>query len=173
MKKVWIMAAALALAAPAAAQETPAFELGTRLGMTVFSEDDSATLLSVPGAGFVGAPVLYVTFFPSQSFAWEPQLYIQRISDSGQTGWALGTGADFKFYAESATQNSLYALLGAALLDSSSGDGEFGLGGAVGYRWIVRDVLGVGLEARLRRWLDSELNEIVIGVNLGAIVPRR
>ena len=165
---------ALLVSSGAAAQEKPALELGTRLGLTVLNANgETSTLFSVPGAGFLSFPALYVSFFPSESMVIEPQLFLQRFGSDGNSSHAVGFAVDLKFHSESVARNSLYGLIDLAVVDGSGGDSEFGLGAGAGHRWIVRHVLGVSLEGRLRRWLDDELNEITLGLNLGTILPRR
>lgn len=174
MKRTCMLVAALAVAGSAAAQETPAFELGTRLGLTVLNAGgETSTVFSAPGAGFLSFPALYVSFFPSESMVIEPQLFLQRFGSDGNSSHAIGFAADLKFHSETVVRNSLYGLIDAAVVGGSGGDSQFGLGAGAGHRWIVRDVLGVSLEARFRRWLDGELNEITLALNLGTILPRR
>ena len=52
-----------------------------------------------------------------------------------------------------------------------SSNNEFAVGGAVGYRAVVIQHVAVGVEGGYRRWFDVDINEIVISLKLGVVLP--
>jgi hypothetical protein len=53
---------------------------------------------------------------------------------------------------------------------SGSSDSEFAVGARLGYRMLVNPGFAVSIEGGLRRWFDSDLNEITIALRLGGIL---
>jgi hypothetical protein len=166
-----------ATAASAQAQK-PSAEIGTSLGVTIFSgSGSSVTYVGVPAAGGpLAQPSIYATIFTSPSVMLEPQVSFFSFSSGGRNTTAFDLGAQLGYFATPAERNSAYVAANAAWQTFSTGGGSSqngsGLGGAIGYRMRVGAGFAVRLEARYRRWFGafSGLNEIGIGMGLGGII---
>jgi len=163
-------------AAASPAQVKQSVEIGTSLGVTIYSRaGNSATLIGVPaGVGPAAQPSIYATFFATPSIMIEPQVSFSHISGSGSSATMFDLGAQLGYLVTPAERSSPYVAANAAyqtISDFSSIHG-FGVGGALGYRARVGRGLAVRVEARYRHWMgDFEgLNEIGFGIGLGGII---
>ncbi len=165
-------------------------EIGTSAGLTILSASgsDPVTNFGVPGGiGPQSSPMMYATIFATPSVMVEPQIGFSRVWDGSVSFSSLSFVGQVGYLFNSSTSSSPYVAIGGAFQwdrASSSipdffmnGSNSFsvsgpGIGGEVGYRFIVKSALGVRVNARYRRWFSdySGLNEIGIGVSLGAVL---
>ncbi|HKI94430.1 MAG TPA: outer membrane beta-barrel protein [Gemmatimonadales bacterium] len=168
--------AALALVPTVAlAQGRPVAEIGTRLGVTIeHASGSTLTEFGVPGAGILAQPTIYATFFAGPNVFIEPDLAFNLASGGGSTVTTFGAAANLG-YLFPTTSNAAPYIAANVGLQAVSGGGtshtEAAIGGRVGYRFVVQRSLALRLEAGYRRWLgSSHLNEITIGIGLGAVI---
>jgi hypothetical protein len=131
------------------------------------------TTISAPGPGFIGQAPLYASFFFGQGMMVQPEMTLIILSGEGETLTTLAFGTQLGYAFSGAGVNSAYAAVSGALQYASAGgnsDSEFAAGGRVGYRLRVNQGFAVSLEGGFRRWLESDLNEFIIGIRLGGIV---
>lgn len=161
----------------AIAQQRPLVEIGTRLGATV--EDVSGqttTYLGVPGAGILAQPTIYASFFATPNIMVEPEVAFNLITGSGTASTYTTVGAAGSIgYLTSTTSNGAPFLAATVGVQHASGGGsshtEAAVGGTLGYRLAVEQSLAVRLQLSYLRWLgSSHINQITIGLGLGAIV---
>lgn len=167
-----------------AAQDKPAAEIGTRVGVDILlPEDGSLVSLAIPGAGpspaasLLGtSSTIHFAFFPSPQVMVEPQLSISLLSISNgdtETLTTLGLSGLVAYLFNGAMVNSPYVGANASffLID---GDGEsetdFAVGGSVGYRLVPLEHLAVRFEGSYRRWFDFEFNEITFAAIFGIVL---
>ena len=172
-----LLSFALALPAVASAQGRPVVEIGTNLGISILDAGgNSATFFGIPGQGILAQPAIHATIFSGRSLMLEPQLAFNLISSGGETFTTIGLAGQVGYLFKGPETNSLY-LAGSLGFQSVSGDGDtnndFGLGGKFGYRILAGTSLGIRLEVGYRRWFDSDLNEIMIGVGLGGVIHKK
>jgi hypothetical protein len=163
-------------AAASPAQAKQSVEIGTSLGVTIYSgSGPSATVIGVPaGLGPAAQPSIYATFFATPSVMIEPQMSLAHISSSGSSTTMFDMGAQLGYLVTPAERGSPYVAANVAyqtISDFSSFHG-FGVGGALGYRARVGRGFAVRLEARYRHWMGDfdGLNEIGFGIGLGGII---
>lgn len=169
------LSAALAVPTLAFAQAKPVVEIGTDLGLTMLTSDgETYTLLNIPGQGILGAPTIRATFFAGRSLTVEPQLALTWLSGDGGTQTRVGLGGQIGYLFNGSTAKSLYLAGSLAWLSSSDEitDTDFGFGGKLGVRVPCGSSVGVRFEGGYRRWFDHEINEITLGVGVGAIVHK-
>lgn len=161
------------LPAMAVGQNRTAAEVGTSVGITVQSVGGSTlTAIGAPGAGILGQPTIYATFFPSEAVMVEPQIALTVLSSGGSTISTVGLGAQigYLFAGPEVKSGFLAGTVGfQRVAAGGSSNSDLGVGGKVGYRVLVGTGLAVRVEGGLRRWLDTEVNEITIGVGIGGI----
>jgi hypothetical protein len=166
---------ALVLPTAAVAQGKPVVEIGTNLGLTIEkAHGETLTVFGVPGQGLLGQPTMYASFFAGRKMLVEPQLALRMVHVDGETFTTLGLGGQLAYLTRGSAVNSPF-LAGTLGFQSSSGgsggsDSDFGLGAKIGYRTILGSSVGLRFEAGYRRWFDSELNEITIGIGIGGII---
>ena len=175
-----IIAALLTLtcvaAAASSAQAKQSVEIGTSLGVTIFSRSgNSATLIGVPaGLGPAAQPSIYATIFATPSVTVEPQLAFAHLSGSGSSTTIMDLGAQLGYLVTPTERSSPYVAANVAyqiISDFGSLHGV-GVGGALGYRARVGRGFAVRFEARYRHWMGDfdGLNEIGFGIGLGGII---
>jgi hypothetical protein len=152
-------------------------EIGTGLGVNIFSNGGTVTSVGIPGPGvgalglITSAPV-YASFFFSGGAMIQPELAFRLISADGEELTTIATVANVGYLFGRPDENALYLTAnGAWQYADVEGDSEdeFGAGGRVGYRIVVNQGFAVSLEGGYRRWFDSEANEIVFGLRLGGV----
>ncbi len=164
-------------AATAPAQEKQSVEIGTSLGVTVFtrSGSPSTTVIGAPASlGPAAQPGIYATIFATPSVTIEPQLGFTHVSGGGATVTMVDLGAQVGYLATPAEHGSAYVAANIAyqaVSDFTSFHGV-GVGGALGYRVRVGRGAAVRLEGRYRHWMHDfdGLNEIGFAVGLGGIL---
>ncbi len=176
MTKV-LRALAILIIAPslAVAQQRPIVEIGTRLGATIENASGSTiTEFGVPGAGILAQPTIYAMFFATPEVFVEPDIAFNLITGGGSTLTTFGAAANLGYLIPSTTDAAPYIAANVGLQAVSGGGSshtEAAVGGRVGYRFVVQSSFAVRLEAGYRRWLgSSHINEITIGIGLGAII---
>ena len=168
--------AVLALAPSlAVAQQRPIVEIGTSLGATIQHVSGSTlTVFGVPGAGILAQPTLYAMFFATPEVFVEPDVAFNLVTGGGSTYTTLGASASLGYLIPSTTNAAPFVAANVGLQAVSGGGSshtEAAVGGRVGYRFVVQSSFAVRLEAGYRRWLgSSHINEITIGIGLGAIL---
>jgi Outer membrane protein beta-barrel domain len=163
-------------AATAAAQEKQSVEIGTSLGVTIFTgSGPTVTAIGAPAAfGPAAQPSVYATIFATPSVTIEPQLGLMHVSGSGTSITMVDVGTQVGYLVTPAERGSPYVAANVAyqtVSDFSSLHGV-GVGGALGYRVRVGRGLAVRLEGRYRHWMGDfhGLNEIGFAVGLGGIL---
>jgi hypothetical protein len=158
----------------ARAQSGTTIEIGTGVGASILTDGGTLTLIGAPGAGIVGQAPLYASFFFGRGMMVQPEMSLNILTGEGSTLTTLGFAAQVGYLFSGAGVNSPYvALSGALQYVTASGfdsDSEFGAGARFGYRVRVNQGFAVSLEGGFRRWFDSDLNEITIGIRLGGIL---
>ncbi len=157
-------------------------EVGTRAGMgLVLPSEGSILTFAVPGAApspvgtLLGtAASAHVAFFPGGQIMVEPQLSFSLLSVSNggsETITAAGITGMVAYLFNSAVANSPYLGFQATYWTVSNGasESDFGIGGAVGYRFLPAENVALRLEGAYRRWFDFELNEINVAFVLGVM----
>ncbi len=169
-KTLLTLATAVMVPTYAAAQ----VEIGTRAaGVDILVNGGTLTGVSIPGGGIFLGPTAYLMFFPSPNIMVGPEIAFNVLSDGGNTLTRIGA-AGWLGYLFTPTGNSDYLAGNIALQYVSLGgnsDTEFAAGGALGYRAEVIQHVAVGVEGGYRRWFDSDINEIVISLKLGVVIP--
>lgn len=173
--------ASLALCVIANAVISPAalaqgLEVGTLVGITTLSRSGtSITYIGIPGDGIQALPTLYATFLTNRSVLLEPQFVFTRISSGGSAITSIGFAWRLGYMATPNSRGSAYVAADVAFQSVSDGQRSIsgpGGGGAIGYRFKIKNSLALRVDARYRRWFsDFEgLNEFGIGVGLGALL---
>ena len=176
---VAVTAAITLLGSTAYAQDAATVELGTMLGASIYSQGgETVTRIAVPGNGVgilstVGAgSTLYTTFF-SGGVMVQPALGFSVLSGSGETITIIGLEGHLGYAFAGAGANSFYVSAHPAFAYASfsgSSDSEFGAGFRIGYRLLAATSLAIRFEAGYRRWFDTDINEITIGMALGTLL---
>ena len=171
---------------PVAADEAAAggFEIGTLFGLTHTSRGDRGfTVIGLPDAGpGTGIPALFVEWFPSDKISLGPEFNVAFYSGGGSDAQASVAGR-VAYFPRGAATSGLYVMGQAGLKGDTSGTANtFLAGGGGGYRWRVGPAFVLRLEARYRRWFDSQnyyyhstsdLNEFSLLIGLGAVLGGR
>lgn len=174
MRTTIIVLTALAVASPAMAQTTK-LEIGTHVGATVgFGSGSASWSAGVPAPGTsipLAWPAMYATVFATPHLMVEPQVGFGWNDDLGEATFTgvLGLG----WLASPTTAASPYFGVNGGWT-TWYGEAKSGLvGGQIGIRTLVKQVLSVRLEGRYRRWLCSgcEFNEASLTIGLGAALP--
>jgi hypothetical protein len=149
-------------------------EIGTRaVGVDILANGGTLTDVSIPGGGIFLGPTAYLMFFPSPNIMVGPEIAFSVLSGGGSTLTSIGA-AGWVGYLFTPAANSAYLAGNVALQFASIGgssDTEFAAGGALGSRAEVIQHAAVGVEGGYRRWFDSKINEIVISLTLGVVIP--
>jgi hypothetical protein len=165
------VAAGLFAALPLHAQEPTKFEIGTHLGASILipSEGSTETVIGIPGAGTAAGlfPPLYLTIY-TQHVMIEPQIafFYESSGSNGLINAALQLG----YLVNKESKGSPY-FAGHFLTVNAFGNGgstEWAAGASLGYRQLVRDALALRVEARYRRYFESDLNDIGLLIGIGA-----
>ncbi len=156
------------------AQTAPVVEIGTSLGLTVANGGGATvTTAGIPGAGFLGQPAIYLSFFAGKSLLVEPSVGFTLISGGGETQTLVHLGGQIGYFVNGSAVNSPYFAANVGSVFGSAVDpAQVGVGGKIGYRTVVGSSLGVRFEAGYRRWFNAHLNEITFGIGIGGIVHR-
>ena len=176
---VAVSAAITLLGSTAHAQGAATVELGTTLGASIYTQSgETVARIAVPGNGVgilssIGAgSTLYTTFF-SGGVMVQPALGFSVLSGGGETITIIGLEGHVGYAFAGAGANSLYVTVHPAFAYASvSGisDSEFGVGFRLGYRLLAATSLAVRFEVGYRRWFDTDINEITIGMALGTLL---
>ena len=157
------------------------FEIGTLFGLTHQSRGDRGfTLIGLPDAGFdAGSPALYVEWFPSDKLSIGPEFNVAFTSGGSSDAWARVAGR-FAYFPRGVAMSGPYVVGLAALKGDTTGtNNSFGAGGGGGYRWRVGPAFALRVEARYRRWFDSQdyyyysttdQNEFSLVIGLGTVL---
>ena len=157
-------------------------EIGTRFGVSDISGPyDNWTSIDVPGGILpaFGMSALYVSQFPSERIAIGQEIAFARTSSRGSLTTLL-LGVRVAFFPAGNSRSGIYAL-GQGFLFSTSfatdsdddsnysdnSEGEFFAGGGVGYQWRIGPALVLRMEGQYRRWLDAEINNVLLVLGLG------
>lgn len=159
----------------AAAQSESQVEVGTMVGVTILSQSGtSLTHIGIPGDGIQASPTLYATFFAGPSVMIEPAIAWTYLSSGGSHLNSLAVSGQLGYLLSPTESASPYLAANVAFQTISDGSSVSGpaVGGAVGYRFKVRNNLAIRLDARYRRWFSDfkGLNEFGIGLGIGAIL---
>ncbi len=174
----------LLLPAYLVAQDKPAAEIGTRIGVDILLPDDGSLVsVGIPGGGpspagsLLGtSSTIHFAFFPSTQVMVEPQVSFSLLSISNggsETLTSFGLSGMVAFLFNGAAVNSPYVGANATFfLIDGDGDSEndFALGGSVGYRLLPMEHIAVRLEGSYRRWLDFEFNEITVAAIFAVVL---
>lgn len=168
-----------AMPALAAAQQKPALEAGTYVGLgvtKVTGESGSTKMFSVPTG------TLYLAFFPTDKVFVEPEIALAVASDDG-TATSLGLNVWFDVAPAGVNTNSLYIGAAPALQRYSYSSGgfhdsesQYGIAGRVGYRILASEGFAVRIEAGYEHWLEKDDNPsgnvFTVRVGLGGVLHR-
>src|SRR5437867_12113693 len=160
------------------AQAKASAEIGTLVGVTVLSASGGGgtlTHVGIPGDGVQASPTIYATFFASPAVMIEPQAAFSLLSSGGSTLTSFGVALQAGYLFTPSQPGSAYVAANGTFqtVSLSGGGGSVsgpGLGGALGYRFKVKNNVAIRLDGRYRRWFSdySDLNEIGFGLGLGA-----
>jgi hypothetical protein len=167
------VAAGLIVTLPLRAQQAVKFEVGTHLGASILIPEGGSTsvVVGIPGAGTAAGlfPPIYLTIY-AQNLMIEPQLAFVYESSGGNGLMDVALQAGYLIRPTSAG-SPYFAFHGLTV--NAFGDGsstEWAAGASLGYRQIVKNALGLRLEARYRRFFESHLNDIGIVFGIGAAI---
>ena len=173
---------AFVAASVASAQaKTPGIEIGVRSGWTHTRVNsggvtEKLNTVAVPAGLFGAVSGVHVTVFPWPRLALEPQLGVVRVTRDGDTfSVAMFAGQGMVFLRPDA-EHAPY-LFGQALwvqTDNTGGNsqGQYGFGGGIGLRQVVRKSLGLRYELRLQgRWGSNEdATEVALLFGMGTVL---
>jgi hypothetical protein len=132
------------------------------------------TYVGIPGEGVQALPSVYVTVLTGDHLFVQPELLFTRISSGGSSLTTIGVVGDVGYLARPSAHSSPYvaASLAYEYVSSAPTLGGPGFGGAVGYRFKVKQSLGIRIEGSFRRWFGDfkGWSEFGLGIGLGAIV---
>jgi len=159
----------------ALAQGRPLVEIGAGAGLTVATDGSTVTMFSVPGAGILGQPAIYASFFTPGGLVIEPSTALNIVHASGSTATTLGLGTMVGHFFQGTARNSAFVGAVGTLQHLSGGgtnDTNYALGARVGYRWVPPGSgLGIRVQGGYQRWLRyGGASEITLGVELGGIL---
>lgn len=174
MKQVILtVAAGLCAALPLHAQAATKFEIGTHVGASILIPQYGSTevVIGIPGAGTAAGlfPPLYLTIF-TRNLMIEPQIAFVYESSGGS---GLFNGALQLGYLMNAESPGSPYFAAHFLTVNAFGDGgstEWAAGAGLGYRQVIKNALGLRVEARYRRYFESHLNDIGLLVGIGAAI---
>jgi len=169
-----------AVLVPCAAQAQTTVEIGTGIGAAInFAGGSTVTQIGVPGPGvgvmgLLGQAPIYVGFFVNDAILVEPEIAFNLVTGEGETITSLGSALHLGYSFNGARANSPYVTVNGALqwidVSDAGSESEFGAGARIGYRFMVNEGFATSIEAGYRRWFDSEVNEVTIGIRLGGII---
>ena len=171
----------LAVPALAAAQERPALEAGTYVGLSIAKatgDSESMTTFGIPTG------TLYLALFPTDQFFIEPEIGLTRMSSGGSSSTMLNLNLWLDVAPASVGANSVY--LGAAPAlhrwsyggsgTSGGSESQWGIAGRVGYRILASEGFAVRIEAGYEHWLEKDDNPsgnvFTVRVGLGGVLHR-
>lgn len=158
-----------------AAQERPKVDVGIHAGATILipSAGGAEYIIGIPGGGSLGGqfPAIYATFFVGGSLMVEPQVAFlyQSFNDGGLVNVALQLGYLMRPTAKGSPYMAWH-LLAANAFGGGGSSSSYAAGASVGFRHVVREVLGLRYEARFRRWFEADLNEVGLLVGFGVAI---
>ncbi len=153
----------------------PAFEIGTRFGLTVLSDPTTdRAVTNLPGSGPLSLGVVYVDWFPASKWMVELQLGGANITtgsgpDEREVVAALQPG----YFFASAGSGSFFvgANLAGQLVDvAGMTDTDAALGFAAGYRFLPLPFLALRFEGRYRHWFDQSIEEFGAAFQFGVVL---
>jgi hypothetical protein len=167
------LAAGLLCASTASAQQPTKLEIGSRIGgVLAFSGGDSEVLIGLPApvSYFFPFSTLYATFF-SGSLMIEPQVGL--LYSSAASDVALSGSMQLGYRLSRSERGAPYVALSGGWVRVGDGGNSGVAGGGLGYRFLVKERLGIRLEGGYRRWLCSgcSLNEVTLQLGVGAALP--
>ncbi len=159
----------LCLASPCLAAG-PVVEVGTALGLDfIFRNETTEGVLGVPGAGVLGQPAVYATFFSPGGLMLEPSIGVLHYAPRTVVAPAEKVG----LLLSPESSGSLFVAVQCAQLFASNQSGDVALGGGLGYRRTIGPGLAVRLEGTYRRWLtNGGGHEVIVGLGLAGIAVR-
>jgi hypothetical protein len=167
------LAAGLIVTVPLRAQEATKFEVGTHLGASILIPEGGSTevVIGIPGAGTAAGlfPPIYLTIY-AQHLMVEPQVAFVYESSGGNGLFDGALQVGYLIQPQSAG-SPYFAFHGLTV--NSFGEGsstEWAAGASLGYRQVVKNALGLRVEARYRRFFESHLNDVAIVFGIGAAI---
>ena len=164
-----LLLALFLVASTAAAQNAFQNEIGIMVGLTVVGDGSKVTTVGVPGAGgALGPGALYAARI-QRPWIFESHFSLNHLSGGGTkfTQVYLALQGDYLLSRNKGGVPYVFANIGSIKLSGDLKGTENIAGGGLGYRLPLQERLAVRLEARWRRWLDSDLNEYALLVGGG------
>ncbi len=173
MRSLTVLLATLVCGSAASAQQPTKLEIGSRVGgVLAFSGGNSEVLVGLPGPTSFLFPysTLYATIFAGRMML-EPQVGL--LYSSAASDVALSSVMQIGFLLGASEHAAPYVAVNGGWVRLGDGADSGVAGGALGFRFLVKQRLGVRLEGGYRRWLCSgcDLNEVTFQVGLGAALP--
>jgi hypothetical protein len=174
MSTVVVALYALGTLAGSQAVQAQNHEIGTLVGITTVTRSGTSVIyIGIPGDGIQALPTLYATFLTNAHVLVEPQLVFTRISSGGSAVTSIGLAGRLGYLPAPSKTGSPYLAADIAYQSVSSGRSISGpgAGGAIGYRFKIKNSLALRVDARYRRWFSDfkGLNEFGFGVGFGAL----
>jgi hypothetical protein len=119
---------------------------------------------------------VYAGFYVGESMGIEPRLGFFRMSDGDDSLTFLTGMLNVNYFTSGWRVNSPYLFLSSGVVDMDGDQTNWALGAGAGYRFIIRDVLSLRLQAAFHRWFaddefDEDTNAISLRVVFGTIIP--
>ena len=170
-----------AVVVPCAVQAQTTVEIGTGIGAAInFESGSTITQIGVPGPGagiygLLGQAPIYANFIVGEGLMVMPEVAFNLLTGEGTTLTSLVSSLHLGYAFAGAGVSSPYVTVNGGLrwLDSSESSSEtnWGVGGRLGYRFVVNQGFATSFEAGYRRWLSNGgYNEVTIGIRLGGIL---
>jgi len=163
------------LAIPSYAAAQPKAEVGGSLaGIMIGLGDNDETVFGVPSATFgLATPGVYASFFTSPNLAVEPQLGLVVASSGGHSSHVLSAAAQVDYFLNGVTENSLYGLVAAGVLDvSGDTSSPKSLSFGAGYRMPVGGRLVFRVDGRFSHFTAGAGNALSFGLSIGGLFNR-
>jgi hypothetical protein len=174
LRLVGLSLAVLAVAYPAAAQDSRRVEVGASLVnlMIVFPEQgDKSVLFGIPSGSFgLLSPSVYAAIFATPRLAIEPQAGLLLISTGGNTNHVVNIAGQVDYFLDGSAVSSPYVFGGVGLVMISNADTtpkQFG--GGAGYRILVGDRLVLRIDGRYTHFTAGEGNALGFNFSLGGL----
>ena len=174
LRLVGLSLAVLAVAYPAAAQDTGRVEVGASLVnlMIVFPEQgDKSVLFGIPSGSYgLLSPSVYAAIFATPRVAIEPQAGLLLVSTGGTTNHVVNIAGQVDYFLNGSAVSSPYAFGTVGLVMISNSDTtpkQFG--GGAGYRLRLGDRLALRIDGRYTHFTDGEGNALGFNFSLSGI----
>lgn len=156
------------LAALATAGHAQRVEIGTQLGATIVNGAGSTEFVAgVPGAGtlFGLFPTIYTTIFATPQLMVEPQVLF--LYSSAADAVDVSGVLQFGYRLSGTARGSPFIAVHGGVFKETDQSSETMLGGSFGYHYNLSGGAAVRFEARYRRWIDSDVNDIAALIGFG------